>query len=566
MKIKSFLCAGIAALCCLSACNTTKESNPNKLEISGADGGLAFAATGGTQKVTVNSNVAWNASCEAEWVKVSPAEVTSTELTSTIVKVTASTNYAPAERSAVVTFAPTDETVTLSPVTLTVSQAAEAKNISVWNTEDFAPYENYSVNADYIRDSITLYIHANVNWEATTPDWVKISPASNTFDGENVNQEVKLYFETNTLAAENEGEIVLTGDGTTLTIPVIQAKSLSFTLENVTEEKHAYTDADITVTAEGGLEGKDHYWYYVCTTKAAYDKAGGDEAGGAEAYITSILTDYNANATDHELANLFFSETDKTLQFGGLPENTEYVLIIFGVHKNADKTFEANTTPATIHFTTTEAPVAEDAYLKFVGTYKANVYDYFASSKAGKDVRIDLNMAVEQEYINESYLVYYPDGNFSPVSGKYIDTFEAAYVSETKTLSLYNRQYGSFGLWPFTAGDFAIALTGGWWEDEESVIKSFDYVLSDDYTTLNLTNKSNVEGDGYYIQSLLIDENGEATDYAYAILVFDSESVLTRVEEETTESLAVKNLDTVKAKNDKRVLNSITSRINNRLK
>ncbi len=555
MKIKSFLCAGIAALCCLSACNTTKESDPNKLEISGADGGLAFAATGGTQKVTVNSNVAWKASCEAEWVKVSPAEVTSTELTSTIVKVTASTNSAPTERSAVVTFAPTDETVTLSPVTLTVSQAAEAKTISVWNTEDFAPYENYSVNADYIRDSITLYIHANVNWEATTPDWVKISPASNTFDGENVNQEVKLYFGTNTLAAENEGEIVLTGDGTTLTIPVIQAKSLSFTLENVTEEKHAYTDADITVTAEGGLEGKDHYWYYVCPTKTNYDKA-----GGAEAYITRLLTAYNAYMTDYELADLFYSETDKTLQFGGLPDNTEYVLIVFGLHKNADKTFEANTTPATINFTTTEAPVAEDAYLKFVGTYKANVYDYF------DEVRIDLNMVVEQGYINESYIVYYPDGNFSPVSGKYIDTFEAGYVSETKTLSLYNGQYGSFGLWPFSAGDYAIALTGGWWEDEDSEIESFDYVLSDDYTTLNLTNKSNVEGDSYYIQSLLVDENGEPTKYAYAVLVFDSESVLTRVEEETTESLAVKNLDTVKAKNDKRVLNSISSRINNRLK
>ncbi len=559
MKIKSFLCAGIAALSCITACNTTKESDPDKLEISGVDGGLAFESTGGTKKVTITSTVAWKASCEADWVKVTPAEVTSTELTSTSVKVTASTNSTTTERSAIVTFAPSDETVSLEPVVLTVSQAAEAKTISVWNTTDFAPYENYNVEADYIRDSITLYIHANVNWEATTPDWVKISPSSVEFDGENVNREVKLYFETNT-ADTKTGEIVLTGDGVSLTIPVSQEKVLSFTLENVTEEVHAYTDADIEVSVKGGLEDKTHYWYYVCPTKANYDKA-----GGAEAYVTRLLTAYNAYFTDYELEQLFYTG-DKTLQFGGLTDNTEYVLIAFGVHKNADKTFEANTTPATIDFATTTAPVAEEEYQKFIGEYTANVIDYFSTQESEETVRADLTMVVEQEYINESYSVYYPNGDFSPVSGKYIDTFTATYSSENKTLSLINAQLGSAGYWTFKAGNYAIALLGGWWSDEETDIESYDYVLSSDYSTLNLTNKSNVEGDNYYIQSVLVDENGEATNYAYAIYVFDSKSVYTRVEEESTESLTVKNLDTVTAKNDKHILNSAASKIHNRLK
>lgn len=560
MKIKSFLCAGIAALSCITACNTTKESDPDKLEISGVDGGLAFESTGGTKKVTITSTVAWKASCEADWVKVTPAEVTSTELTSTSVKVTASTNSTITERSAIVTFAPSDETVSLEPVVLTVSQAAEAKTIAVWNTTDFAPYENYNVEADYIRDSITLYIHANVNWEATTPDWVKISPSSVEFDGENVNREVKLYFETNT-ADTKTGEIVLTGDGVTLTIPVSQEKVLSFTLENVTEEVHAYTDADIEVSVNGGLEDKTHYWYYVCPTKANYDKA-----GGAEAYVTRLLTAYNTYMTDYELEQLFYTG-DKTLQFGGLPDNTEYVLIAFGVHKNADKTFEANTTPATIDFATTTAPVAEEEYQKFIGEYTANVIDYFSTQEAEETVRADLTMVVAQEYINESYSVYYPNGDFSPVSGKYIDTFTATYSSENKTLSLINAQLGSAGYWQFSSGNYAIALLGGWWSDEETDIESYDYVLSSDYSTLNLTNKSNVEGDNYYIQSVLVDENGEATNYAYAIYVFDSKSVYTRVVEEgSTESLTVKNLDTVTAKNDKHILNSAASKIHNRLK
>ncbi len=560
MKIKSFLCAGIAALSCITACNTTKESDPDKLEISGVDGGLAFESTGGTKKATITSTVAWKATCEADWVKVTPSEVTSTELTSTVVKVTASTNYAITERSAVVTFSPSDETVSLEPVVLTVSQAAEAKTIAVWNTTDFAPYENYTAEADYIRDSITLYIHANVDWEATTiPDWVTISPASVKFDGDNVNNEVKLHFETNTTDTKT-GEIVLTGDGVSLSIPVTQEKAISFTLENVTEEVHAYTDADIDVTVKGGLEDKTHYWYYVCPTKANYEKA-----GGAEAYINRLLTAYNAYMTDYELDQLFYTG-DRTLQFGGLPDNTEYVLIAFGVHKNADKTFEANTTPATIDFATTTAPVAEEEYLKFIGTYSANVIDYFESQDSKKDVRADLTMVVEQEYINESYAVYYPNGDFSPVSRKYIDTFTATYSSENKTLSLINGQLGSAGYWQFESGNYAIALLGGWLSDEETVIESYDYVLSSDATTLNLTNKSNVEGDNYFIQSVLVDEAGEVTNYAYAIFVFDSESVYTRVEEESTESLTVKNLDTVTAKNDKHILNSAASKIHNRLK
>ncbi len=104
-------------------------------------------------------------------------------------------------------------------------------------------------------------------------------------------------------------------------------------------------------------------------------------------------------------------------------------------------------------------------------------------------------MVVEQEYINESYYFYFPDDNFTPVDGDYVDTFSAAYDETAKTISLINNQYGSMGyIWNFGSpvGTGWMAFTAGWWNDEVSEVESVDFTLSDDKKTLKLANESTV--------------------------------------------------------------------------
>lgn len=553
MKIKSFLCAGIAVLGCLVGCTPKEDVKvPDTLEISGVDAsGLTFDANGGTKTVTVKSNVAWTATSNVDWLTITPNSAEAKDEAAAIsVKIKAVSNTATESRTAVVTVTVTDETLDIEPIIVNVAQNGEEKALSVWNIDTYAPYENYALNVDYAEGTSTFTVHSNVNWKVTGPDWVTVTPAENTYDGENVNVEVSVAYAANAGDAKT-GELVFIGDGVTLTVPVSQAKVLSFTLTNETEEAHAYIDADINVAQSGGLDGVEHYWYYACASDAVLEKR-----GGVEGLINFYLTAYSTYYGDYELANLFYSE-GKVLQFGELTAETNYTVAVYGVDKNANNEFVLTTEPAVLTFTTAKAPAADEAYLNFIGTYAIDVIDFY-NSETDDDynivtaVRDTITLNVAQAYINESYTFTFPDGTVAPVTSRGVtDEFEAGYDATNKEINFYNGQYGS-QYWSFSGVDeyCQIVFFSEWFNSTEEVVSS-NFKLSDDKNQLILTIKSQVENDNLYFGSSVYGETSEESYGGYGLYLFDEKSIPTRVVEESTPSSVSADELGINAKNDK---------------
>ncbi len=394
-------------------------------------------------------------------------------------------------------------------------------------------------------------LKTDISWTANSDvDWLTITPGSGEASSLTTTK-VRVKAGTNPVSEDRKAIITLVAadesiDIDPIIINVTQEKGLTFSFSNETEE-HAYTDADLKVVPNGG--SSDSYWFYTCTSASTFEEYGVDELVSQRiSYLNSYLSSYS-------VSDFCYTGTD-TVSFYGLVSETEYVLIAFGIKKSSK--FEATTSGFSFSFTTDAAPAADEDYLDFIGTYSIDLIDYFESEtdddgNITEITRASVNMVVEQEYINESYYFYFPDDNFTPVDGDYVDTFSAAYDETAKTISLINNQYGSMGyIWNFGSpvGTGWMAFTAGWWNDEVSEVESVDFTLSDDKKTLKLANESTVADDQLYIQGLICDKNGDATDYAYAIYIFDEKSIPTRVDEAAATAVSADKL-VINAKSDK---------------
>lgn len=488
MRARNFFFA-LAALSLFAACNP-KEDTPKvqgTLTVSGAkDNAITVAGAGKTVKLTVKSNLSWTASCDADWIEIDPASVENTDnkVVSTKVSVVVKKNEGKEERSAEIKLGAEG----VDPIVITVKQSAAAVEESilcVWDMDNFKPFENPAISADFYAVEISFVVHANVDWTATCPSWITLDPTSNKYDGQTQNVTVKAVVAVNDEEGARAGEIKFVGEGVAdLVIPVKQAKAARVKLA-LKETAHPYTDVDFEVVPDEGITWTasnfdDEELAYLAENKLT----------PADFLVYQLNYFLRKGYTAAEVTAGLLTSGNGTENVTGLKAETHYQFTAIGAVYDKDyEQFIPTTLPVDIEYTTAKAPAADAAYDALAGTYEMKVLD-----RESKECT--LQMVVAPLYINESYAFYFPNGDFSPVQDEYFDKFVMAYDGANKALVLPNAQLGSEGFtWTFNNGQ----ITGGILfyaevgetskEDgtEAVVPENLVYNWSDDHNTLNLT-------------------------------------------------------------------------------
>ena len=501
----------LAALSLFAACNP-QENTPkvqDTFTVSGAKGNaITVAGAGKTVKLTVKSNLSWTASCDADWIEIDPASVENTDnkVVSTKVSVVVKKNT-DKERSAEIKLGAEG----VEPVVITVKQsgvAAEEKVLCVWDMDKFAPFENPSVSAEFYAVEISFVVHANVDWTATCPSWITLDPTSNKYDGQTQNVTVKAVVAVNDEEGARAGEIKFVGEGVAdLVIPVKQAKAARVKVTHK-ETEHPYTDVDFEVVPDEGIT-----W----TAKNFDDE---ELAILAEKKLTPadfliyqlnyLLQKYTAD----QVTAVLLTSGNATENVEGLKAETHYQFTAIGaVYDKDNKQFIPTTLPADLEYTTANAPVAEAAYEALAGTYEMTVY----SLREKKETT--LQMVVAPLYVNEAYTFHFPNNDFSPVDGTFVDKFVMVYDGANKALTIPNVQVGSEGFtWSFRGGA-GNTIDGGILfyaevgetskEDgtEAAVPENLVYNWTDDYNTLNLA--TDLGGKNLHWYALVANLNSE---------------------------------------------------------
>ena len=481
----------LAALSLFAACNP-QENTPkvqDTFTVYGAKGNaITVAGAGKTVKLTVKSNLSWTASCDADWIEIDPASVENTDnkVVSTKVSVVVKKNEGKEERSAEIKLGAEG----VDPVVITVKQSAAAVEESilcVWDMDNFKPFENPSISTSFLGGQLSFTIHANVDWTATCPSWITLDPTSNKYDGQTQNVTVKAVVAVNDEEGARAGEIKFVGEGVAdLVIPVKQAKAARVKLA-LKETEHPYTDVDFEVVPDEGITWiaknfDDEEIAYLAQNKLTpgdfliYQLNYFLQKGYTEAQVTAgLLT--SGNGTEN---------------VEGLKAETHYQFAAIGAVYNKDyKQFIPTTLPADLEYTTAKAPVAEVAYEALAGTYEMKVVDSKSNERT-------LQMVVAPLYVNEAYTFYFPNNDFSPVDGTFVDKFVMVYDGANKALTIPNVQVGSEGFtWSFRGGDGS-TIDGGILfyaevgetskEDgtEAAVPENLVYNWTDDHNSLNL--------------------------------------------------------------------------------
>ena len=502
----------LAALSIFAACNP-KEDTPKvqgTLTVSGAkDNAITVAGAGKTVKLTVKSNLSWTASCDADWIDIDPASVENTahQVVSTKVSVVVKKNT-DKERSAEIKVGAEG----VDPVVITVKQSAEVAEESVlcvWDMDKFVPFENPSISTDFYAAEISFVVHANVDWTATCPSWITLDPTSNKYDGQTQNVTVKAVVAVNDEEGAREGEIKFVGEGVAdLVIPVKQAKAarVKATLK---ETEHPYTDVDFEVVPDEGITWTaknfdDDEIAYLAENKLT----------PADFLIYQLNYFLQKGYTVDQVTAGLLTSGNGTENVEGLKGETHYQFTAIGAVYDEDyKQFIPTTLPADLEYTTATAPVAEAAYEALAGTYEMKVY----SQREKKETT--LQMVVEPLYINEAYTFHFPNGDFSPVDGTFVDKFVMVYDGANKALIVPNGQVGSEGFtWGFQDAD-GNTIDGGILfyaevgetskEDgtEAAAPKNLVYNWTDDYNTLNLA--TDLGGKNLHWYALVANLNSE---------------------------------------------------------
>ena len=502
----------LAALSIFAACNP-KEDTPKvqgTLTVSGAkDNAITVAGAGKTVKLTVKSNLSWTASCDADWIEIDPVSVENTDnkVVSTKVSVVVKKNEGKEERSAEIKLGAEG----VDPVVITVKQSAEVAEESVlcvWDMDKFVPFENPSISTDFYAAEISFVVHANVDWTATCPSWITLDPTSNKYDGQTQNVTVKAVVAVNDEEGAREGEIKFVGEGVAdLVIPVKQAKAARVKLA-LKETEHPYTDVDFEVVPDEGITWTaknfdDDEIAYLAENKLT----------PADFLIYQLNYFLQKGYTVDQVTAGLLTSGNGTENVEGLKGETHYQFTAIGAVYDEDyKQFIPTTLPADLEYTTATAPVAEAAYEALAGTYEMKVVDSKSNERT-------LQMIVAPLYVNEAYTFHFPNNDFSPVDGTFVDKFVMVYDGANKALIVPNGQVGSEGFtWGFQDAD-GNTIDGGILfyaevgetskEDgtEAAAPKNLVYNWTDDYNTLNLA--TDLGGKNLHWYALVANLNSE---------------------------------------------------------
>lgn len=502
----------LAALSIFAACNHEEDTPKvqDTLTVSGAkDNAITVAGAGKTVKLTVKSNLSWTASCDADWIEIDPASVENTDnkVVSTKVSVVVKKNEGKEERSAEIKVGAEG----VDPVVITVKQSAEVAEESVlcvWDMDKFVPFENPSISTDFYAAEISFVVHANVDWTATCPSWITLDPTSNKYDGQTQNVTVKAVVAVNDEEGAREGEIKFVGEGVAdLVIPVKQAKAARVKLA-LKETEHPYTDVDFEVVPDEGITWTaqnfdDDEIAYLAENKLT----------PADFLIYQLNYFLQKGYTVDQVTAGLLTSGNGTENVEGLKGETHYQFTAIGAVYDEDyKQFIPTTLPADLEYTTAKAPVAEAAYEALAGTYEMKVVDSKSNERT-------LQMIVAPLYVNEAYTFHFPNNDFSPVDGTFVDKFVMVYDGANKALIVPNGQVGSEGFtWGFQDAD-GNTIDGGILfyaevgetskEDgtEAAAPKNLVYNWTDDYNTLNLA--TDLGGKNLHWYALVANLNSE---------------------------------------------------------
>lgn len=498
MKARYFLLA--LAATALVACQEKDPETPavkGVLTVSGATNNAVSAdAAGRTLNLTVKSNVSWTATSSESWVSVDPSEFASDNKStvSTKVSVKVAANESADARTAKISIAGEG----VDAVEVTVNQAGavvEAKTINVWDMDKFEALEGYEVSLPYSESEATFVVHANGDWTASAPEWLTVEPASNKFDG-NENITVTVKAEKN-IGETRKGEIKFTGDfDNELVVPVSQKQSVTFALE-VADLTYKTVTMNVTPSDE------EIYYTDLCVSKSLFDGKGLDFCLD---YTVSYLDQYLAGYTAQDILDGLCFQGEYAITYKDLDPETEYVLLIVGTsYDEAQAKFVTASAPATTNFTTLAAPDPTADYSAFLGDWKANSVDYFNSTRDNngnitKAVYADFVMHIEEDIINESYKVTFPQNEIAPYTAGSEDNdyFGCTLDESGKAIDFDSFIRGSNGaVWSLNNGAYrgcTIYMTFMWWATEAS-FESLKFSLADDGKSFALTSPTVPEDD-----------------------------------------------------------------------
>ena len=202
-------------------------------------------ASGTTKNVTVESNISWEASCDADWVTITPAS--GKKGTATTVKVEVAENTKTVAREAVIKVSNAEYKIEKQ---IAISQEAFSPVLSVST-------ESISASVEGTTKSVT--VEGNISWEASCDaDWVTITPAKGAKDTSTL--KIEVIANTKTVARDTVVKVFNSEYNIEKQIAVSQA-AFNPALNVCTESISApYAGTTNSITVEGNIS-----WETSCT-------------------------------------------------------------------------------------------------------------------------------------------------------------------------------------------------------------------------------------------------------------------------------------------------------------
>ena len=532
MKAKVLFTA-LAALSLAVAC--TQPSGLDGFEpafgVKGiTDNTISLTADAKDVSFTVSANISWTVSSDAQWLSVEPASLTidDKKTADTRVTVKISANESEEAREATLTVAAEG----FDPAVITVKQAGKEVIPSVLEVSG----GTNTLTLTGLNGAAALKIHANVSWTAEASEWLTLDTSSWTFDGTSENADVIVTSATS--ATARSGQIKFSAEGVSdLVVTVNQTAMPVITIEQA-DVDYPYSQVGFTITTDD----ESGYYTYYCIDKATFDQIG---IYNLQDNMVKSMTSYLGNYKPEVILSELATQGSDTYVENDLEAETTYVVLLFGVaYNDVLKEFVPVTNPITLEVTTTAAPVATEAYLAYVGTFKTTALDYFKDN-----AETEMTMLIEPFGINESYYVSFPTGTLSPVgSNGACDRFVAYLNEETGDIEFPAAQFGDLGAyWNFTnIGESTMLLVAYFTIDEETEVETWGFHVSADKNTLSpFTVPETPEGDSLLIGGEVYSTSASSVMGAYGYFSIVNDFV--RVEEQAVASASKKALSMPKA-------------------